>query len=50
MIILITVAIWLLTILLCVGESYFERDWPRHTFKYFAIYTVLVISWAVIAS
>jgi hypothetical protein len=31
------VAFTALTFLICCGEAFYERDWPRETFKFFAM-------------
>lgn len=41
------IALDILTFLLCVGEVYWERDWPREMFKFFAFFAVLTILWIV---
>jgi hypothetical protein len=47
----IIVALWIFTVFLCMSEAYHERDWPRHTFKYFAWYTgCLVLAFFVYGS
>ena len=34
-----------LTLLLCIGEAYHERDWPRDTFKYFLWMGAVLLFW-----
>jgi len=34
---------WLLAAFGCASEAYHEKDWPRHTFGYFAAASAVLI-------
>lgn len=36
-------AFWIITALICIGEVIYERDWPRETFKFFVMPSVLMV-------
>jgi hypothetical protein len=40
--ILIALLGFIVSILVCLGEMYYERDWPRHTWKYPILFAVLM--------
>ena len=41
--VLVALALFCMSVVLSIGEAYFERDWPRDTFRYVLIFGVILL-------
>lgn len=43
---LLAVAGFAISVLIALGEAYYERDWPRDTFKFVVMFGLVLIMFA----